>query len=593
MGSGSHRVWRAVSPRLVLLLALPLLAGLPGPTRGDAIIVTRAATATTITEIFIEKDSIRVDLEIGLPDLSAFRNLLPDELYERLGNDPEPLAARLPRFFREDLVLRPDAGAPLMGRIEEMLARPRIVRDQVTGDPLPVAEDEGELVVFARLDYSLKKRPEALTVSPPRSEAGHPVANIGFMVYHRGLPVIDFRYLGVEETLNLDWEDPWYSRFENRNLRRQYDAPLSAFIYVEPYEVRKEIVVRPLDLQHWIDLGLEGKEIIPAGEQAELKAKVAEFLAGNSPLTIDGVPAEGTLDRIHFVRRSLRRTGVIDPPEDLETISATLGVIYVYPRNGLPQEVALEWELFNPRIQKVPGVATDEAGGLPSFLVPDDPVLRWQNFLTNPTVPGLVEVQTPPQPRSLWLTLAALLCGAGIIALAVRHVPRAVRGQAPPRWAMAAGAGLVLVLVLAVPRVLRPSGVSHEEAGTIVADLLRNIYQSFDYRDESVIYDRLEQSAAGDLLTEVYLETRRSLELENQGGARVKVKDVEMLDATTESLPGEQGFVAHCTWNVSGSVGHWGHIHQRTNQYEARFTVKVLEGAWKVTGLELLQEERL
>ena len=34
---------------------------------------------------------------------------------------------------------------------------------------------------------------------------------------------------------------------------RGRDAPLSVFLYVEPFEVRKEIVVRPRDLQQWID----------------------------------------------------------------------------------------------------------------------------------------------------------------------------------------------------------------------------------------------------------------------------------------------------------------------------------------------------
>ena len=49
-----------------------------------------------------------------------------------------------------------------------------------------------------------------------------------------------------------------------------------------------------------------------------------------------------------------------------------------------------------------------------------------------------------------------------------------------------------------------------------------------------------------------------------------------MLDSTDESLSGEIGFVSTCTWNVSGSVGHWGHVHQRQNQYQARFVVKAV-----------------
>jgi len=108
-----------------------------------------------------------------------------------------------------------------------------------------------------------------------------------------------------------------------------------------------------------------------------------------------------------------------------------------------------------------------------------------------------------------------------------------------------------------------------------------------------VIYDALARSASGDLLTDIYLETRRSLELANQGGARAKVKTVEVLDATNESLGGERGFRTRATWNVAGSVGHWGHVHQRVNQYEAELTVQVINDAWRITDLEVLQEERL
>ena len=137
------------------------------------------------------------------------------------------------------------------------------------------------------------------------------------------------------------------------------------------------------------------------------------------------------------------------------------------------------------------------------------------------------------------------------------------------------------------------SPVSNRNAKTIVTGLLKNVYRAFDYREESVIYDTLERSASGELLAQIYLETRKGLELQSQGGARVKVKNVEVLNIRTTSLSDEVGFVSRCTWNVSGSVGHWGHIHQRTNQYQADLTVKPVDGMWKMTDLELLQEERL
>ena len=42
-----------------------------------------------------------------------------------------------------------------------------------------------------------------------------------------------------------------------------------------------------------------------------------------------------------------------------------------------------------------------------------------------------------------------------------------------------------------------------------------------------------------------------------------------------------------------GSVGHWGHIHFRENQYEANISVEPVDGAWKISGLELLEEKRI
>ena len=325
-------------------MALSQLTGRVNDARADAIMVTRAMTASTIAEIFITADSIRVELEIGVDDLIGFRNLMPDPIYERMGYDPESYPQRLDRFMSEDWTITADGGRRLEGRVESLLVRRRLGRDEVTGEPLPATEEQDEPAVFAVLVYEMPARPRNLTFKPPiRDDTRFVGANIGFVVYHMGLPVTDYRYLGTEETLELDWDDPWYSRFQNRNLRRRFDAPISAFLYIENYEVRKEVIARPKDLQQWIDLGLAGKDTIRVAEQEELKRRVAEFFKENSSVTIDGRKPEPVLDRINFVRRTLRRTGVIDPPEDLPVISATLGVIYVYPVDSLPDVVSMSW----------------------------------------------------------------------------------------------------------------------------------------------------------------------------------------------------------------------------------------------------------
>lgn len=572
------------------IVALAILS-MPSGLNSDAIVITRAMLASTVSEIFIHDDSVVVELEIGLEDVSAFVNLLPDDLHAELGFDPEPWSERLIRFVREDFVIREGGDQPLFGYLRALEVRQRIRRDEITGEPLPTDPDSAETVISARLTYPTSGRPPVLYFSAPGTEAGAPEASVGFMAYHRGVPVNDFRYLGAHERINLDWDDPWYSGFENRNLRRQFYAPISAYLYVEPYEVRKEVVFRPRDLQQWVDLGLEGVDTIRVAQQEDVIQRAVEFLRSRNPVTIDGTPAEGYLDRAHFIYRNLRTSGVFDPPRDLDATTATMGVIFTYPTDGLPEEVAMEWQLFDERIPEVPSSATDEAGSLPYTLRPNDNVLRWQNFLTNPTLPVLVDVTSPPRGRLVFLVLAVAAL-VGLAVLTGLHARGLIRGARPSRRVALTALSFVIILGASVPATIR-LGVSDDEAKEVLGTLLRNVYLAFDYRDEERIYDTLEKSVAGELLTDVFLETRRSLELENQGGARAKVKEVTILEGRYSPTDGGAGFVSILRWTVRGSVGHWGHIHQRTNQYKARIVVRADDGQWKIVDLEVLEERRL
>jgi hypothetical protein len=442
------------------------------------------------------------------------------------------------------------------------------------------------------LEYRYRGHPAVFTMKPPDKEAPGAAANIGFAVYHLGLPVNDFRYFGIEATLDLDWGDPWFSRFRNRNLRRQYDSPMNAFLYVEPYEVRAEIIARPKDLQQWIDLDLEGRSTIPVEIQGALKGKVVEFLAEHCNLTIDGKSVEPILDRIHFLHRTLKNSTVIEPPEELDVNAATLGVIFIVPRTELPEEAALTWDLFTPKIPRIPAAATDEAGPLRYFLMPDDNVLRWQNFLQNPTNPTLVDIAPPPAWYTRALPVLGWISGLALAFLFLRSARNLVRTRTLVRRELAQ-VGVLLVVTAAFLYGGRAADVDNEEAKEILGSLLHNVYRSFDFRQESTVYDMLARSVHGDLLTQTYLETRRALVLQSQGGAQAKVTDVEVVNSETESLSGQVGFRSTCTWNVAGSVGHWGHIHQRRNRYEAMFTVEPVDGVWRITQMELISEARL
>jgi len=108
------------------------------------------------------------------------------------------------------------------------------------------------------------------------------------------------------------------------------------------------------------------------------------------------------------------------------------------------------------------------------------------------------------------------------------------------------------------------------------------------------VYDKLALTVSGDLLADVYLQSRRSLKILRAGGAQAKVQEVSVLEATAEKL--DQHPFAHTVkakWTALGRVCHWGHVHARENQYEALVTLEAADGSWKITGLDLLEEQRI
>ena len=550
----------------------------------DALVVSQAMFADTIAEYMVEDDHVRVELEIGADDVDAFRNLLPDTLYEQLGHPPQPLAERVEAFFLEDLTIQAD-GKILAGGVLEIGPETRVKRDPVTGNPVASESDEAEIVIAATLIYPFDPHPASLTLGLPMHTG--PVS-IGFVLYHQGVAVNDFRFLTNGLEVHLDWDDPWYSAFDSRSMRRQYFSPMAGFLYVEPYEVRKEIIVRPKDVQGWTDLGLDGVDTITPEMQASVKDGIVAFLEDKFPVSIDGQTVEGAIDRVNFLERTLRSSVVVDG-RHIDLLPATVGVIYLFPTSGLPDIVEMEWDLFTDRMPLVPASTVDQAGPLPTFLEDGFSTLRWENFLKNPQLPSLTDVRLPPTLAQSLARWGQWLFGAAAILLLVTMWRK--RREGAPRTLLVFTAASIL-LAAGSAYVWRSVQLNPDRTRELVGGLLHNVYRAFDYRGEETVYDVLARSVSGELLTDVYLETRQGLELANQGGAQVKVKDIEMLDTRLVDSAMDR-FTVEARWNVFGSVGHWGHVHQRTNAYHASITVADVDGAWKLTGLDILEEERL
>ena len=586
---------------LVFLILVP-------SARADWINLTGAQNAPNIAEIYVEDGHIRLVLEIYVGDLDKFVDLWPDDFLKASGIEPPPIQERMRRFSEETFQFLTEDQRRLQAELK--LVEPRMRKERpnpfagmfnpYTRQPVP-GPPEDKRVLYAELIYPFKRKPGALTIFPPLGKGGLPEASIGFIAYHKKVPVVDYRYLSEPARLLLNWEDPWYSKFENKALKRWQQSGIMTFLYIEPFEVRHETLVRVKDMEAWMNLGIRGEEYIEVNEFEPLKKRIGKFLLQHSKVLIDGQPLRPILDRTSFVKYTMTRTFFIDQPERMPLNTAMIGVIVTYLTKEIPQKVTVDWDLFSERIQKVPTNAVDPAGPFPSYVTPEDDLFTWNNYLKSYEMPTIAKVVLDESLTTLKIPLASVLCLMAVVPLG-----RLIAKRRKNVRSIGLHMGLVAVLLaasvvfypflkvaIARPVAMVPK-MTDKDAVVVLESLLKNIYRSFDFREEEDVYDRLATSVSGDLLADIYLQSRKSLVVTQAGGARARVKEVEILEVDIDQLDDHPlGRLFHARWTAMGTVGHWGHIHMRKNHYEANISVEPVDGAWKITGLELLEEKRI
>ena len=570
--------------------------------------LTGAETAPNITEIYIEDHGVRLVLEAYIEDLEIFHELIPDDLVKNKTRLRPKLTERMQTFSTNTFQFVTENGQKLPADLKVVEMRTRkdrvspfagminpITRQRV---PEPPADKR---VLYAEIEYPFQVDPRELTIIPPLDDEGRAQLNIGFIAFHKAVPIIDFRYLSGPLRLFLNWEDPWYTKFENPNLKRHHKSALMTYLYIEPYEVRHEVLIRVKDLENWVDLGLRGDRFIEPDELGPLKERVSGFLLGKNPVRVDGEVLPPILDRTDFVRVGLGGIQLLEEKNRLEISTAIVGVIFAYLTKRMPQQVTVDWELFTDQVQMIPATSVDPAGPFPTSLTPEDPIHTWKNFLKDYEAPTVRKVVADSTFTRVSVPLGSILCMALLFPVAWK-----ARGNKHARRSMAPMLALGLVLISAAimlyptariswakPVALTPE-LNKRDAEEILHALLKNIYRAFDFRREGDVYDKLALSLNGDLLVDVYVQNRRSFAVQKAGGAQAKVKNIEILNVEPQKLDEEVlAYALKSRWTAKGTVGHWGHVHVRKNLYAAVVRIEVEDEAWKITGLELKDEQRM
>lgn len=386
-------------------------------------------------------------------------------------------------------------------------------------------------------------------------------------------------------------------------LHAQQPAPTTAsvaqsYLYVEPFLARVEVLVDAATAFRWANSGAEPPSTLDAAAQKALEdtmgAKAGDWIRVSGKAGELGKTWLGA----SMIKGKPGATLPFEPGAGLALGAAMVGLMWEFPTDAKPGSITVEWtgfEAFSPVSMLPLTVFYGTARSEKLAIWRANPAVTWdaQNKLAE--LPPLAVVPPLPSVPIPWvrLGLSLGLIVAGLVAWAAfRNRPSPGNGLG---WAGLAAS--CLGVVFGGASIMGPAVApvnDKETAERIVTPLLRNVYRAFDHRAEGEIYDVLARSVEGELLRKLYLETIQALTLEGREGTRVTIQQfsAEILGLKTPPALRE-GFVTDCQWTALGSVGHWGHTHQRINRYTASVTVVPAGGAWKIVALDVSEARRL
>ena len=276
---------------------------------------------------------------------------------------------------------------------------------------------------------------------------------------------------------------------------------------------------------------------------------------------------------------------------------------FVYACEGLPRQVALVWDGFEGTEwmgeRFVPILVQQDRHIEMISLLPDEPEFIWHSKQARERrwQPEQQDVLPAAKPTIPGASIAVLVLGAAAATIALR---RRVAGPLVAGLAVLSivGAGLLRDLGrVTAPWLTRVSVPAPDQALTLFEALHHNVYAAFEAAGEDEIYETLARSVDAATLDELYGEVYESLILREEGGAVCSIDRIEVLEKDVDLEPVSAGeaprFDVDWAWRVYGLVAHWGHIHRRTNQYRATYTVQHDGISWKIAGVQLHEHERI
>ena len=569
-----------------LLCILAIVTTLP-ECHADFISLTGAETATNIAEIELGRGTLTITLEVSAAEAGKFWPAIPHT------DDLTALAADAAR--RSDLQLRVHSRGEVFqpGHYTVSVAERKVRNspfagkiDPRTGRKLPdFPEDKHILLV--RAEYSLKDT-ERVSLVPPLDRAGRPSSNIGFITHHGSTVVNNFAFLSTAEALLIDWSDPWNTRFENPNLRRHIRYPLMSFLYIEPRQIRHDVLLRPGKLANWSGEPFDAWQPLTDSTRQRLAATAKEFLYQRNPASIDQRLTKPESTQVVFLKASETGFSLIPGAQQVELGSVLIGYRESYGVEQLPSQVEVQWGLFDKSVDTVPTLIQDPAGPFPTHTTTAFPTIEWQNFLKQYTEPVSAPVPVQMQRISLPSLLPLLVLTILMLSLISRFY-RAKRSRLKRAFATVA-AGLLIVIIgwIILPARFSlplPGPANDQQLTAVTNDLLTRVAAAYLERDPRRLDTALSNLVSRNAFTSTSRNLARVYQPATSVGGKGNVSNISQLQLQNIeriSVADEPSYRAIGSWLATVEGHYWGHSDRRQYQVRASLELCQEEGNWKI-----------
>lgn len=372
-------------------------------------------------------------------------------------------------------------------------------------------------------------------------------------------------------------------------------TPVMLFMSVEPFEVRKEILLQASAANHFLGFNSTEENLIPVDKQETIKQELARRLLEQDTTFINNQTVAPAEIAVNFVTLGRGGVAIKEKPVVEDLNESILGISLIYDIQLFPDSVSFNWNLFQDSEEYVEASVVDPHGAFTTFLNKDQNNLAWESRIKGYQVPTLEAIEVQKDPKA-YISIFVWIVLLFFVAIQLLLFPKPLKKILSPQL------GVIFIISLLIYPFIRPSvnlpfvpqgKPSIEKGNIILSDLLTNVYRAFDRRNENDVYDKLALSVSDDQLTEIFIQNRQSMLLENRGGARANVDEVNIEDVYKIERDRNGGYKADTKWTVRGSVNHYGHTHYRQNQYRALVTFAIENNYWKINKIEILDTRRL